>query len=832
MAKAKAAGSASGTAKASLFGGAKKGNPKKAIPKNVQQSLRYVECYENGIIQVEPGVFSKMFRFDDFSFKTKSQEEQEEIFESYCKFLNSLTPDENVFITIANVPGDKKASVEAIIPQKRGDKYDEYRDEIGNMIRDKISTLRNNIVTKKYITVTIKDDDVAKVSRRFAEIYGEIDSAFKKITRESIYEVKLAERLELLALLYRGEDTSLYFQHDLDGNVSVDWSDMKAHGLTTKDIICPECIKTKVNYMQLSENRFAQSMYLDKIANWLNTNFFADICEANIESVVTVHIEPIPQETAIKMVHNQSVNITAEVMEKQKNLLKSGYSPDMIPMDLADSKEQIDDLQNDLQNRDQKLFFVAMSLAHFSGSEEEYRQNSKMMKSLAAKHMCSLQPCTWMQERGLNSSLPYGIDDLYTKKILTTEALGTLIPFDEANTTDKGGLYYGVNAINKSVIVYDRKQGQNYNGLILGSSGSGKSFSAKREMSSVFLQGNADIYIIDPDGEYTPLAETFDGEVVHIAPGSSDFINPFDLDVDASFDQDLNPLAMKMDFICGMIESMIGGFVRLTPTQRSIIDRCVRQMYVPYMEHLQTLPPKDGRPVTIDKASCPTMQALFELLLSQPQAEAQNLALAMESYAVGMFDTFAHKTTVDLTKRVVVYDIKNIGTNLRELALKVCLNDIWNKMMENRRIGKWTYFYVDEFHLLLSNPSTSEFLKSVWKRARKWQGVPTGITQNVEDLLASADARAIINNSSFIYMLNQSAMDRLALQELLKLSDNDLEFITNVERGRGLIKTSKAVIPFMDDFPSNTKLFQIMTTKPKSAEEEAAEAAAKAAKGL
>lgn len=811
--------------KKSLLGGksggasGKKGaSKKKSIPKNAQQSLKYIECYTNGIMQIEPGVFSKMFGFKDVSFRTKSDEEQLEIFGGYCKLLNSISPDEDVYLTIANVPGDKKASIESIIPQRKGDKYDEYREELGTMIRHKVETLRNNIVTRKFITVTIKEDNVDKVTKRFDEIYTELNSAFKKITKESLKEVSLEERLELFALLYKGEDVGLYFQHDMNGNVSIDWDDIKKHGLTTKDIICPEGIKAKTTSIQLGENRHAQSLYLERFANWLNTNFFNDMCEANMESVITVHIEPIPQQTSIRMVHNQSINITAEVMEKQKQLLKSGYDPSMIPMDLADAKENIDDLQNDLQNRDQKLFFTNFVVSVFGETEEQTKANGKVMKNIAAKHMCTLMPCLWTQERGLNTSLPYGLDDLYQKKILTTEALGTLIPFDEANTTDQGGFYYGVNAINKSVIVYNRMRGQNYNGLILGASGSGKSFSAKREMISAILQTNADVYIIDPDGEYTPLAEAFDGQVVKIAPGSPNYINPFDLDVDNSFDQDLNPMAMKMDFVCGMIETMLGGFVRLTPSQRSIIDRCVRQIYTPYIEHLATMPPRNGKPVTIDKDICPTMQNLFDALLSQPQPEAQNLALAMESYAVGMFDTFSHKTTVDLSKRVVVYDIKDIGTNLRELGLKVCLNDIWNKMMENRRYNKWTFFYIDEFHLLLSNASTSEFLKSIWKRARKWQGVPTGITQNVEDLLASSDARAIINNSSFIYMLNQSAMDRIALQDLLKLSNNDLEFITNVERGRGLIKTSKSVIPFMDDFPKETKLFQIMTTAPKGSE--------------
>lgn len=792
----------------------KKKAAKKPIPKTSQQSLRYVECYENGIMQLEPGVFSMMYSFNDYSFKTKSEEEQLEIFEGYCKFLNALTPDEDIFITIANVPGDKKVSFETVIPQRKGDKYDIYRDELGAMIREKMETLRNNIVTRKFITVTIKEDDVDRVTKRFKEIHGEIDGAFKKITKENIKPVSLESRLELLALLYKGENTGLYFQHDMNGNVMVDWDYIRKQGLTTKDIVCPEGFKAKPTTIQLAEDRFAQSLYLDKFASWLNTNFFNDMCEANMESVITLHLEPIPQETSIKMIHNQSINITAEVMEKQKQLLKSGYDPSMIPMELSNAKDDIDDLQNDLQNRDQKCFFTNLVVSVFAENEEEVKKSGKMMKNIAAKHMCSLQPCLWMQERGLNASLPYGTDDLYKKKLLTTEALGVLIPFDEANTTDKGGFYYGVNAINKSLIVYNRLNGLNYNGLILGVSGSGKSFSAKREMISAILQTNADVYIIDPDREYTPLADAFDGQIVKIAPGSTNYINPFDLDMDNSYDKDLNPMAMKMDFICGMIETMTGGFSKISPSQRSIIDRCVRQIYSPYLENLAALPHKDGKPITIDKASCPTMQNLFDALLSQPQPEAQNLALTMETYAIGMFDTFSHRTNVDLSKRVVVYDIKEIGTNLRELALKVCLNDIWNKMMENRRHNKWTFFYIDEFHLLLANASTSEFLKSIWKRARKWQGVPTGITQNVEDLLISSDARAIINNSSFIYMLNQSSMDRASLQELLFLSDSDLEYITNVDRGHGLIKTSKSIIPFVDNFPTNTELYQLMTTTP------------------
>ena len=518
------------------------------------------------------------------------------------------------------------------------------------------------------------------------------------------------------------------------------------------------------------------------------------------------------------MIHNQSVNINAEVVQKQQSHMQNGISPEFISADLKRAKEQIENLQEDLMNRDQKLFYMSMLIMHFAETADELKDQQGIIKNTGSKYTCSIKPLSLQQEKGFVSTIPVGVDQTYLKRMLTTESLGVFIPFNEINQFDDGGIYYGVNAVNKSLIVYNRLKGQNYNGLVLGASGSGKSFSAKREMSSSFLYTNADVYIIDPDGEYFPLASAFDGSIISIAPGNGVYINPFDLDTDTSFDKDMNPITMKTDFICGLLETMMGQGSRLTPVQKSVVDRCIRKIYQPYLEHLNMLPPDArGRKKTIDKDVCPTMQNLFDELLSQPEIEAQQLALIMETYTTGSFDTFAHRTNVNLNNRLVIYDIKNIGSNLRELALKICMNDIWNQMMENRRNNKWTWFYIDEFHLLLSNPSTAEFLKSVWKRARKWQGVPTGITQNVEDLLNSSEARAIINNSSFVYMLNQSMMDKSMLVNLLHLSDSDAEFITNVEPGHGLIYNGKQAIPFEDRFPKDTALYKVMTTKPTDA---------------
>lgn len=787
------------------YGGAK------PIPKTTQQVLPYIEAYENGVFQVEPGVFTKTYRFDDISFKTKSEEDQQEIYQAYMRFLNTMKEKEDIFFTFVNSVEDEKMKLEKIIPIMKGDAFDVYRKEMSDMIREKMVTMRNNIETRKYITIRIEEDSVDKAMARL-ETTG-IEQEFKRVTRQNLHPLDLAERLEVLSLILNGSEKNYWFEHDASGRTSIDYKKMGKQGLTTRDLIAPEYLSFMGSDFQIGE-RFGQSLYLSNIANWMNSNFLAELCSTNFEGCVTMHIEALPQDQAVKLVHNQSVNITAEVMEKQKSALQNGYSPDFISADLKRAKDQIDALQEDLMNRDQKIFYMSMTMMHFAEDRETLRSQRDILKNIAAKYMSSISPLVYQQKRGFTSALPVGMDVCFTKRLLTTESMGVFIPFDEMNQFDKGGFYYGINAINKSLIIYNRLHGPNYNGLILGASGSGKSFSAKREMVSAIINTTADVNIIDPDGEYTPLANAFGGSVIRIAPGNGVYINPFDLDIDTSNDSDLNPITMKTDFVCGMLETMLGNGARLTPMQKSIVDRCIQQIYNPYLEYLQSLPPgPDGRKKTIDRDHCPTMQSLYQALLNQPQAEAQYLALVMETYTTGSFDTFAHRTNVDLDSRLIIYDIKNIGTNLRELALKVCTNDIWNKMIDNRKNGKWTWMYVDEFHLLLSNPSTAEYMKNIWKRARKFQGVPTGITQNVEDLLNSSEARAIINNSSFVYMLNQSALDRTMLADLLKLSENDVEFITNVEPGHGLIYNGRQAIPFVDRFPVDTQLFKVMTTK-------------------
>ena len=791
-------------------------NKRKKIPRTVQDTLAWEGVYDNGVFQIGPKRFSRTFSFSDISFKTKSDEEQEAIYQAYIRFLNQINSTEDIFITFVNYKEDANSKIANILPINKGDGFDAYREELSNVLKNNIKLSRNAISTKRYLTVITDADTVDNAMQRFNVIESELTNSFKKINNSTLNAISLAERLEVINnILNSTENPNFWFEHDNQGKPSIDLNKMAKQGFTTKDIISPDSITFAGNKFTI-DNRVGQAMYLDGLANWVDTNFLTNLISVNFESIFSLHISAWDQSEAIKKIHNQSVNINAEIEEEMDKRANKGKNPDFINTDKKKALEQIENLQDDVLNRDQKIFYMSLVLCHFAENDEILKEQSKIIKDTAMKSMCNVKVLFEQQERGFISCLPLGLDRCFKSHLQTSESLGVFLPFDEINQFDKNGIYYGINAINKSLIVYDRTKSMNYNSLVLGMSGSGKSFSVKREITSVILNKDANIYIIDPDDEYTPLAEAFGGTVVNISPGNGVYINPFDLDIDTSADSDYNPITMKIDFICGLLETMMGNGASLTPTQKSIVQRCIQQIYRPYLEHLNELPPdKNGHKRTIDREYCPTMQNLFDSLLSQPQAEAQNLALVMESYTTGAFDTFAHRTNVDIDNKLIVYNISQIGTNLRDLGLKICLNEVWLKMTANRRQNKWTYFYVDEFHLLLANDSTASYVKTIYKRARKFLGCACGITQDCEDLLTSPHARAILNNTSFVYILNQSALGRAALVELLSLSPGDLEYITNVERGHGLIYTGTQTIPFVDEFPQNTKLYEIMSTSPK-----------------
>ena len=793
---------------------AKKGKKDKGLmdaPKTVQQTIPYISVYSNGIIETLPGHYSKSYLLHDVNFKTATDEEQETIFTDYGNLLNVFGHEIKAEITIFNRNIDQDKFRENTLLRMQHDGFDEYRDEYNKILEAKINEGKNNIIHEKYLTVSIEAPNIDEAVATYGRLDTEIASRIKKINGAETVPMSIEERLNVFYDIYNLDATTpfnakLNVKGHTAKNFDLAW--LKKQGIKSKDIIAPPSMYWQSNYFKLGET-FARTLYIDNLPTFLSTDLLPELSATACNMLISVHFDSLKQDKAIKLVRNQLVNINSNVIDAQKKATRAGISPDLISPTLLKAQREAERIMEDITSRNQKLFLVTMVVTIFGETKEALDKNTQAVQSTANRFLCSLKPLSYQQEPGFTTALPLASNRVYVQRLLTTETASLFIPFSAQELSQKNGMYYGLNAVSRNMLLFNRTNSKNANGVILGTPGSGKSFSAKREMLNVFLGTNADIYIIDPEREYTPLAALFGGEVVKIAAGSKTHINPLDMDLDYADDED--PITLKSDFIGSLCETIIGGKYGLAPIQKSVIDRCVRQVYQPYMEHMKRLADKS---ITCDKSAMPTLDDFYELLLQQPEPEAQNIALSLELYCRGSLDTFAHKTNVKTESRFVVYDIKDIGTGMKEMGLQVCLNDIWNKIIENKKRGKKTWFYIDEFYLLTQTESSARFLQQIWKRARKWGGVPTGITQNVEDLLASQAARGIINNCDFVLMLNQSPLDRIELGHMLNISPTQMSYITNADAGQGLIYTGKFIVPFIDKFPSGNSLYNAMTTKP------------------
>lgn len=792
----------------------KKGKKEKGLmdaPQTVQQTIPYTSVYSNGIIETVPGHYSKCYLLHDVNFKTATDEEQETIFTDYGNLLNVFGHEIKAEITIFNRNIDQDKFCENTLLKMQHDGFDEYRDEYNKILKAKINEGKNNIIHEKYLTVSIEAPNIDEAVVTYSRLDNEIASRIKKINGAETVPMSIEERLNVFYDIYNLDsdapfNTKMNVKGHTAKNFDLAW--LKKQGITSKDIIAPPSMYWQSNYFKLGET-YARTLYIDNLPTFLSTDFLPEIAATACNMLVSVHFDSLKQDKAIKLVRNQLVNINANVIEAQKKATRSGISTDLISPTLLKAQREAERIMDDITSRNQKLFLTTIVVTVFGETKEALEKNTQAVQSTANRFLCALKTLSYQQEPGFATTLPLAMNKVYVQRLLTTETASLFIPFSAQELSQKNGMYYGLNAVSRNMLLFNRTNSKNANGVILGTPGSGKSFSAKREMLNVFLGTNADIYIIDPEREYTPLAALFGGEVVKIAAGSKTYINPLDMDLDYADDED--PITLKSDFIGSLCETIIGGKYGLAPIQKSVIDRCVRQVYQPYMEHMKRLADKS---ITCDKAAMPTLDDFYELLLQQPEPEAQNIALSLELYCRGSLDTFAHKTNVRTNSRFVVYDIKDIGTGMKEMGLQVCLNDIWNKIIENKKKGKKTWFYIDEFYLLTQTESSARFLQQIWKRARKWGGVPTGITQNVEDLLASKEARGIINNCDFVLMLNQSPLDRIELGHMLNISPTQMSYITNADAGQGLIYTGKFIVPFIDKFPSGNALYNAMTTKP------------------
>ena len=766
------------------------------LPKTAQQTIPYQEMCRDGICIIGDRYFTKQIQFYDVNYQLAQNEDKNLIFENYCDFLNYFDSSIKVQLSFLNQRADMEEYQKSIHIPEQADAFNGIRREYSGMLKGQLARGNNGLTKTKYITFGIEADSLKEAKPRLERIEADVLANFKVLGVRA-HSLDGYERLAILHRMFHPADNQKF---------KFAWDAIWKTGLSSKDFIAPDSFTFKSGqYFQIGRTYGAVS-FLQILAPELTDRMLADFLDLESSMVVTLHIQSIDQSAAIKNIKRKITDLDRMKIDEQKKAVRAGYDMDIIPSDLATFGSEAKTLLEDLQSRNERMFLVTMLVMNHAGTRQKLENNIFQAAGVAQKYNCALRRLDYQQEQGLMSSLPLGLNQISIQRGLTTSSTAIFVPFTTQELFMNGeALYYGLNALSNNLIMADRKKLKNPNGLILGTPGSGKSFSAKREITNAFLITPDDIAIIDPEQEYSPLVQRLGGQVIDISPASDQYINPMDLTL--NYSEDDNPLTLKSDFILSLMELIVGGKSGLEPVEKTVVDRCVHMVYRDYLQ--------DPRPEKM-----PVLGDLYELLRKQPEQEAQRLATALEIYVTGSLNVFNHQTNVEIKSRIVCYVIKNLGKQLKKFGMQVVQDQVWGRVSENREAHKSTRLYIDEMHLLLREEQTAAYTVEIWKRFRKWGGIPTGITQNVKDLLASREIANIFENSDFIYMLNQAGGDRQILAKQLNISPHQLGYVTNSNAGEGLLFYGNVIIPFVDHFPKDTELYSIMTTRPEDLAEQ------------
>jgi len=808
-----------------------KGKPKTPTlkaRKTVQETIPYLRVYEDlntagGIIETEEGIFTKSYFIPDANYSSIGEEKQEEQLSTYEKILASFSDINRFEITINNRNVDKKAFNESIMMKKQDDGFDELRKEYNDILMSAIHEGKNNMKPEIYLTVAVPANNIREAVAKFTSLEKDLKSKFSKLNNEGIETIDIGQRLEILHDIYNIGNEGDFLRERIINGQKVKAFDLKticSQGITTKDIIGPSSFEFFSDYMMIGNN-YARALYLKSIPGQLSSTLLEDISSVPANMLVSVHYEAMSKDKAAAFAAAQVTTIGGDVIKAQRKLAQSGViNPDLISPKLQTAQKDANEMLDDITNNNMSLLKVTLVVVVFAKNMDDLELYTEQIKTKGRENICQIDVLRFQQEQGLTTALPLAKNIIKVHKIMTSYTASALQPFASKEVLQPGGIYYGVNALTNNLIIFNRLTRSNQSAVILGIPGGGKSFIAKNEMEQVLLtQPKSQIFVVDPEREYVAQCKLMHGDIIKISSGANNVnhINPLDLDITPDPDGERAPLQEKIDYIIGLVTRMMGRDAVLTGSDKNVIDQVATEMYAPYLEYLH------DHNIYYSADHCPTLVDFWKMLRSRKELNAKEIANQIQIYCTGSFNTFAYQTNINTeNSRMVVYDISSIGENLKEIGMYICLTDVWNRMIANKSKGIRTWLYLDEFYLILKEHMSAEYLQMIWKRARKWGGCPTGITQNVEDLFATNEGTTIIETSDMITMLKQAPNNRAQLAAMLHISDEQQEFISNVNPGEGLLYLGGTLIPFKNQFPIDTKLYKIMSTKPDDAEKVAA----------
>lgn len=773
--------------KISLFG-KKQARTSVRLPKTAQQTIPIRRIYRDGIWEAE-GRFSRSWRFTDINYAVADEEDKKDMLLLYCALEKSLPTDAITKISVVNKRLNQMEFQREMLMPARQDGRDSHRAEYNRMMLSKAAE-GNNIIQERYITVSVERRSIEEARSFFTRVGSDLSLGFKKLSSH-LYDLDNTERLRVLHDFFRiGEEEQFRFDFDR----------IAQRGQPFQDAICPDSIQFHSNYFELSDNKVGRVLFLKDYPAYLEDSFLKELTDLSQNLVLSIDIQPVPTDKALREIQNRSLAVETDITRWQNKQNQNNNFSAIPPLQLTEARDNMRAFLDDLTTGDQRMTLCALTLVHIADDKAQLDADTETIRSIAGGKNCEMSVLTYQQEDGLNTVLPYGLRKIDTLRTLTTESAAALVPFSSQEIRHKGGIYYGVNATSRNLIVCDRSKLLNSNGFILGVSGSGKSFAAKEEITSIALSTDDDIIIVDPEREYAPLVRALGGEIVQISAGSANHINALDM---ASGYGELegkseNPLILKSQFVMSLCEQLMKP-EPVDAKAKSIIGRCVNHVYQEYVRDYQ---------------NTPTLKEFREELLRQPEPEAYSIALALELFVDGTLDVFAYQTNVNMNNRIMLFDIFDLGSQLKTVGMLVMLDAILNRVIENHKRGRRTWIYIDEIYLFFANEYSTNFLEESWKRFRKKNAAATGITQNVTDCLRSPTAKNMLANSEFLLMLSQAPTDQQELVNLLHISGEQLGHISNAESGHGLIKVGGALVPFVNQFPRDTELYRLMTTKP------------------